>query len=390
MKIAVINTGSSSIKFQLLDMKTNSALAHASIEKIGEEQSVMHMEFALKKENKKLPIKNHQKGLESIISFLSDNDILKDFSSLSAIGHRIVHGGDEFEKAAIIDDEVVRKIDELKPLAPLHNPAHLEGIAVTRKLAPEVMQVAVFDTSFHLTIPKEAYLYALNQDMYKKHKIRKYGFHGTSYTYVVKQASKVLKKKSKDLNIIALHLGNGSSACAIKNGKSIDTSMGFTPLEGLVMGTRCGDIDPAVVVYMQRILGFSVDEVDDILNKKSGLLGICGENDVRSIIEKDTKDTRLAIDMMTRRIRKYIGSYLALLGRVDAIVFSGGIGENSAYIREKVLKDMPFGIELDDDLNQEGHILISKDDSPVKIIIVRANEELEIATQCLEILNKRD
>ncbi len=390
MKIAVINSGSSSIKFQLLDMKTHTALAHASIEKIGEEQSVMHMEFALKKENKKLPIKNHQKGLESIISFLSDNDILKDFSSLSAIGHRIVHGGDEFEKAAIIDDEVVRKIDELKPLAPLHNPAHLEGIAVTRKLAPEVMQVAVFDTSFHLTIPKEAYLYALNQDMYKKHKIRKYGFHGTSYTYVVKQASKVLKKKSKDLNIIALHLGNGSSACAIKNGKSIDTSMGFTPLEGLVMGTRCGDIDPAVVVYMQRILGFSVDEVDDILNKKSGLLGICGENDVRSIIEKDTKDTRLAIDMMTRRIRKYIGSYLALLGRVDAIVFSGGIGENSAYIREKVLKDMPFGIELDDDLNQEGHILISKDDSPVKIIIVRANEELEIATQCLEILNKRD
>lgn len=386
MKIAVINTGSSSIKFQLLNMKTNAALAHASIEKIGEESSIMNMEFSLKKEKKIMPIKNHQEGLEKIVSFLSENNILKDFSSLSAIGHRIVHGGDMFEKAVVIDDEVVRKIEELKPLAPLHNPAHLEGIAVSRKLAPEVTQVAVFDTAFHLTMPQEAYLYALNQDMYKNHKIRKYGFHGTSYAYVVKQASKVLKKEPKDLNIVALHLGNGSSTCAIKNGKSIDTSMGFTPLEGLVMGTRCGDIDPAVVVYMQRELGLSVDEVDDILNKKSGLLGICGENDVRSIIEQDTQDTRLAIDIMTRRIRKYIGSYLALLGRIDAIVFSGGIGENSAYIREKVLKDMPFGIELDDELNQDGDILISKEDSPVKIIIVRANEELEIATQCKQIL----
>lgn len=390
MKIAVINTGSSSIKFQLLNMKTNVALAHASIEKIGEESSIINMEHSLKKDKRIVPIKNHQEGLESIISFLRENEILEDFSSLSAIGHRVVHGGDLFKKAAIIDDDVIQKIDALKPLAPLHNPAHLEGISVARKLAPNVMQVAVFDTAFHLTMPQESYLYALNQDMYKNHKIRKYGFHGTSYAYVVKQASKVLKKKPEDLNIVALHLGNGSSACAIKNGKSFDTSMGFTPLEGLVMGTRCGDIDPAVVVYMQRELGLSVDEVDTILNKKSGLLGICGENDVRSIVEQDTSDTRLAIDMMTRRIRKYIGSYLALLGRIDAIVFSGGIGENSAYIREKILKDMPFGIELDDELNQKSGILISKEDSPVKIIIVRANEELEIANQCLEIINKKD
>ncbi|MFT7003883.1 MAG: acetate kinase [Sulfurimonas sp.] len=387
MKIAVINSGSSSIKFQLLDMKANATLAHASIEKIGEAHSIMTIEFSLKKEKKIIPIKNHQEGLEKIISFLSKNNILKDFSSLNAIGHRIVHGGDEFKKATIIDDEVIRKIEDLKPLAPLHNPAHLEGIAVTKKLAPNVMQVAVFDTSFHLSMPQEAYLYALNQDMYKKHKIRKYGFHGTSYSYVVKQTSKVLKMNPEDLNIVALHLGNGSSTCAIKNGKSIDTSMGFTPLEGLIMGTRCGDIDPAVVVYMQRELGLSVDEVDNILNKKSGLLGICGENDVRSIVEQDTDDTRLALDMMARRIRKYIGAYLALLGRIDAIVFSGGIGENSAYIRSKILKDMPFGIELDDELNEEGHIFISKEDSPVKVIIVRANEELEIANECLNILN---
>jgi acetate kinase len=387
MKIAVINSGSSSIKFQLLDMKANATLAHASIEKIGEAHSIMTIEFSLKKEKEIVPIKNHQEGLERIISFLSDNDILKDFSSLSAIGHRIVHGGDEFKKATIIDDEVIRKIENLKPLAPLHNPAHLEGIAVAKKLAPNVMQVAVFDTSFHLSMPQEAYLYALNQDMYKQHKIRKYGFHGTSYSYVVKQTSKVLKKNPEDLNIVALHLGNGSSTCAIKNGKSIDTSMGFTPLEGLIMGTRCGDIDPAVVVYMQRELGLSVDEVDNILNKKSGLLGICGENDVRSIVEQDTDDTRLALDMMARRIRKYIGAYLALLGRIDTIVFSGGIGENSAYIRSKILKDMPFGIELDDELNEEGHIFISKENSPVKIIIVRANEELEIANECLDILN---
>jgi len=389
MNIAVINTGSSSIKFQLLNMKTNIALAHISIEKIGEENSIMNMETVQKQEKKIIPIKNHQEGLEEIVSFLAKNNILKDFSSLSAIGHRVVHGGDEFKSATIIDDEVVKKIEDLKPLAPLHNPAHLEGIKVTRRLAPNVMQVAVFDTSFHTSMPQEAYLYALNQDMYKNHKIRKYGFHGTSYAYVVKQASKVLKKKPEDLNIIALHLGNGSSACAIKNGKSFDTSMGFTPLEGLVMGTRSGDIDPAVVIYMQRELGLSVDEADTVLNKKSGLLGICGENDVRSIIEQDTKDSRLAIDIMTRRIRKYIGSYLALLGRVDAIVFSGGIGENSAYIREKILKDMPFGIELDNSLNRQNAIIISKNNSQTKIMIVKANEELEIATQCLEILNSK-
>ncbi|MCD6432662.1 MAG: acetate kinase [Sulfurimonas sp.] len=341
MKIAVINSGSSSLKFKLFDMKTEEVLYSVLVEHIGEINS---------------KIKTHHEALESI-------DI--DFSTLDVIGHRVVHGGEEFYQPTVVNDKVIEKIGALIPLAPLHNPANLEGILVAQKYAPKVPQIAVFDTAFHFHMPKEAYLYALPFEMYEKHKIRRYGFHGTSHSFVMKKAAEILQKNVDELNLITLHLGNGASACAIKNGVSIDTSMGFTPLEGLVMGSRSGDIDPSIVIYMQRELGLSLDEVDKLLNRESGLLGICGDNDVRSIIESDDEKAKLALDMMIRRIQKYIGSYIVLLGRVDAIVFTGGIGENSAYVRDRVLDNSLI--------------------SGVKNLVIKTDEELEIAKECLNI-----
>ncbi len=347
-KIAVINSGSSSIKFKLFNVESKEVIVDILIEDIGN------------------TIKNHHEGLENIALELKKVGI--EFSSLDAIGHRVVHGGEFFSKSTLIDDEVIAKIKGLISLAPLHNPANLDGILVSKHLAPNVKQVAVFDTSFHSTLNKEAFLYALPYEMYEKHKVRRYGFHGTSHSYVAKQTAKELNKDISELNIITLHLGNGASACAIKNGKSIDTSMGFTPLEGLVMGTRSGDIDSAILLHLQRELGFSVDEVDKLLNKESGLKGICGENDLRRIIESDDELSKLAISMMVRRIQKYIGSYMVLLERVDAIVFTGGIGENSKYIRDMVLDNQ-----------------IIKN---IKSLVIKTNEELEIVNESLKVLGR--
>ena len=344
MKIAVINSGSSSLKFKLFDMDTKELIYSKLIENIGEKDS---------------KFKTHHEVLESL-------DI--DFSSLDAIGHRVVHGGDEFHMPTIVDDEVLKKIKALIPLAPLHNPANIEGIEVACGYAPNIPQIAVFDTAFHFHMPREAYLYALPFEMYEKHKIRRYGFHGTSHSFVSKESAKILKKDLSELNLITLHLGNGASACAIQKGISIDTSMGFTPLEGLVMGTRSGDVDPAILIYMLRELGLSVDEVDKILNKKSGLLGICGKNDVRELINSKDEKSKLALDMMIRRVKKYIGSYMALLGDVDAIVFTGGIGENSSYVRDKILDSAFF--------------------ERIKILVIKTDEELEIANECLRVLKK--
>ncbi len=341
MQIAVINSGSSSLKFKVFNMDTKEVLKSVLIEHIGENGS---------------DIRDHNDALESI-------DI--DFGLIDAIGHRVVHGGEEFHSSTLIDEKVIAKIKELSSLAPLHNLANLEGILVAKEKISHIPQIAVFDTAFHFHMPKEAYLYALPYEMYEKYKIRRYGFHGTSHSYISKEAAKLLNKSVKELNLITLHLGNGASACAIQNGISIDTSMGFTPLEGLIMGSRSGDIDPAIVLYMQRELGFSVDEVNNILNKESGLLGVCGENDVREIIKSTDEKAKLALDMMIRRIRKYIGAYFVLLGHVDCIVFSGGIGENSEYIREKVLKNLGFD---------------------TKVLVVKTDEELEIANECLGVL----
>ena len=342
MRVAVINAGSSSLKFKLFDMQTKKVLQEELIEHIGEEGA---------------KFSSHHDALESI-------DV--DFSSLDAIGHRVVHGGEIFKESIIVDGEVLASIESLNPLAPLHNPANIEGIRVAQSKALKIAQVAVFDTTFHSTMPKEAYMYALPHEMYEEHKIRRYGFHGTSHSYVSKEAALELGQKIESTNLITLHLGNGASVCAIENGKSIDTSMGFTPLEGLVMGSRCGDIDPAIVLYMQRELMLSVDEVDMLLNKKSGLLGICDANDVRSILKREDESAKLAIKMLVRRVQKYIGAYMALLGRVDALVFTGGIGENSEYIREAILQSPLL--------------------KGIKVLVIKTDEELEIANECVKVL----
>jgi acetate kinase len=337
MRVAVINSGSSSLKFKLFDMEDEKVIYELLVEHIGEENS---------------DIKNHHEALEKIDA---------DFQSIDIIGHRVVHGGEEFKTPTIVDAEVLKKIKSLSHLAPLHNPANVEGIEIMMKKAPNSTQVAIFDTSFHSTMPQEAYLYAIPFEMYEKHKIRRYGFHGTSHSYLLKECAKILNKSIKELNIITLHLGNGSSICAIENGKSIDTSMGFTPLEGLIMGTRCGDIDAAIVLYMQRELGIDIDEVDNILNKKSGLFGICHNSDIREILNSPSPKAKLALDMMIRRERKYLSGYMALLNRVDAVVFSGGIGENSSYIRDEITKN-----------------LVEKS----KVLVIKTDEELEIAREC--------
>ncbi len=388
MLIAVINSGSSSVKFQLFSMDDTKVLAQVLVEQIGEFSSHTSLKYQEKTFNITSVIKNHKSALEQIVLLLEEHEILKNFTSLDVIGHRVVHGGEAFHNATLIDEEVIKKIKSLIPLAPLHNKANLEGIYVTRKLAPKVPQVAVFDTSFHAKMPKEAFVYALDYELYEKHHIRRYGFHGSSHAYVLQESAKILQKGLDELNLITLHLGNGASACAIQNGVSIDTSMGFTPLEGLVMGSRSGDIDPAIVLYMQRELGMSVDEVDTALNKHSGLVGLCGENDLRAIIKQDDERSQLAIEIMCRRIRKYIGAYMALLGRVDAIVFTGGIGENSKYIRAKVLKEFPFGIELDSSLNEHNSTSISTPSSSVQVLVVKTDEELYIAKECIAELAK--
>ena len=341
MRVAVLNAGSSSLKYKLFDTTTGEVLQSKLIQNIGENDS---------------KIKNHHQALESLNI---------DFNSLDAIGHRVVHGGEKFSSSVLITADVENEIKRLIPLAPLHNGANLEGIRVAKFSAPKIPQIAVFDTAFHSSMPKEAYLYALPLEMYTKHSIRRYGFHGTSHSFVSKKAAKKLGKDINSLNLITLHLGNGASVCAIKNAKSIDTSMGFTPLEGLIMGSRSGDIDPAIVLYMQRELGLSLDEVDTILNKKSGLIGLCDENDVRLIIESSDEKSQLALCMMIRRIQKYIGAYMALLGDVDAIIFTGGIGENSAYIREKIISSSMF--------------------KNIQVLVIKTDEELEIANEVVKV-----
>ena len=312
-KIAVFNAGSSSLKFTLFDFDTHEVLVERNIQNIGSGDGVA----------------NHEEALRVL-------DVA--FDELCMVGHRVVHGGEHFIEPTLVDDEVIQQIQKLSFLAPLHNPANLKAIEFFHTHFPHIPQYCVFDTAFHATMPKEAYIYAIEKQLYTQHHIRRYGFHGSSHSYLLKESAKLLNKPISQLNLITLHLGNGASVCAIKNGKSIDTSMGFTPLEGLVMGQRCGDIDAGIVLHMQREFGWSVEEVDKELNKHAGLVGLCGENNVQKILTRNDEDAQLAIDVMVRRIQKYIGGYMVLLeGEVDALVFSGGIGENSQTIREKIV-----------------------------------------------------
>jgi len=395
MKILVINSGSSSIKFQLLDMESDQVLAGGVVAKIGEEGSYLKYRTIGEGIRKEVPIPSHREGFELAIKVLLDKDhgVIKDISEISAVGHRTVHGGDAFTKSTLITEEVIKKMEECIPLAPLHNPSNILGIQEAKKLLPGIPQVAVFDTSFHQTMPKKAYLYALPCDYYQKYHIRKYGFHGTSCRYVSQRAAAMLKRPLDQLKMIICHLGNGVTIDAVDRGKSVDTSMGLTPLEGPMMGTRSGDIDPGVVTFLSRELGLGIDSIDNLLNTESGLLGISGvSNDVREILEQADKDNdrcKLAIEMFAYRIKKYIGAYAAALGGIDALVFTAGIGENAHQIRSMVCKDLGFlGIVLDEERNQkmigvEG--FINGPDSRVAILVIPTDEERMIALDTLRI-----
>jgi acetate kinase len=400
MKILVINSGSSSIKYRLFDMTAKTVLASGVMEKIGEVASRLthhtlnrsgKMEEIVNTE----PVSDHQQGFQLIGAVLDESGAVKDNNELYGIGHRVVHGGEEFKKPTLIDKKVINTIHRLIPLAPLHNPANLLGIEVAMQSAPQVPQVAVFDTAFHQSIPVHAFRYAIPQDLYEAHHVRRYGFHGTSHDYVAKQAAKLMDRPLKTLNLITLHLGNGASAAAVKQGKSIDTSMGMTPLEGLIMGTRCGDIDPAIIFYLKRKTGLAGDEIESILNKKSGLKGICGVNDMRKIEElaqDGNARAKLAIEMVCYRIKKYIGAYHAILGRLDALVFTAGIGEKSPLIRAGSCQGLAhLGIEVDPDKNNRRSkeaFEIQAQNSTVKVLVIPTNEELEIAEETVACIRK--
>jgi acetate kinase len=404
MKTLVINAGSSSIKYQLFDMGNQNVLAAGLVERIGE--SVGRIRHRVDPEGEKQEIirdrtiEDHGKGLKLVVDLLTDADfgVITTPSEIEAIGHRVVHGGDKFSQTTIIDDEVKAAIKALSPLAPLHNPANLTGILVATEVFPEATQVAVFDTAFHQTMPPEAYRYAIPQEYYDKYRIRSYGFHGTSHLFVSRKAIEYLGKPVEDTKIITLHLGNGASVAAVKGGQSIDTSMGFSPLPGLMMGTRSGDIDPAIIFYLGRNLGMSYDEIDNLLNKKSGLMGICGDNDLRDIQLRRTAGdpaATLALEMYSYRVKKYIGAYMVALNGVDALVFTAGAGENNDTVRWLSCLGLEnLGIELDEEKNKGGVTgevtEIQTLNSLVKVLIIPTNEELEIAQQTLAVIQSVD
>ncbi len=389
MKVLVLNSGSSSIKYALFDMCTQLAQVTGVIERIAESGSVHKYQYSSggieQKQVTCLEVNDHQQGLRVVFSLLSELAFIQNISDLLCIGHRVVHGGEKFCQPTLIDSTVLAEIKKMIPLAPLHNPANIIGIEAAMAYAQSVAQVAVFDTAFHQTIPDYAFRYAVPTAWYVKQGIRRYGFHGTSHYYVAKQAAQHLNKTLSMLNLITLHLGNGASMAAIAAGKSIDTTMGMTPLEGLMMGTRSGDLDPAIVFYLSRTLGMTESDIDNALNKQSGLKGICDENDMRAVhkmADKGDQQAQLALAMYSYRIKKYIGAYTAVLGRVDALVFTGGIGEHDAWLREQCCSDLSIlGIEINVEKNQQQQREINQVESLVKVLVIATNEELEIAQQ---------
>lgn len=407
MNILVLNCGSSSLKFQIIqtDLEAikndeDKMLAKGYIERIGSQAIITLQAIGKTQLRTAEPIRDHKAALNYIIHWINDPETqiegIRDLSDIHAIGHRIVHGAEHLKKATLINEEVISRIEDCIPLAPLHNPANLKGVYAARNAFPGIPQVAIFDTAFHSTIPEQTYLYAIPYQLYRRFKIRKYGFHGTSHRYVAYRYRKLKEIEREQVNIITLHLGNGCSACAIKNGFSYDTSMGLTPLEGLVMGTRCGDIDPSIVEFLVHNEGTSLEEVFNVLNKRSGLLGISGlTNDMRDLLEEEFEhqDRRasLAINIFCNRIKKYIGAYIAELNGVDAICFTGGIGENSPEIRRRCLSNLDFfGIKLDEELNQRAvkvkEMKISAEDSKIEIYVIATNEELLIARDTLRVI----
>ena len=403
MKILIINSGSSSIKFQLINMEDESVLATGLVERIGDSDSLIKCTLRPGTPGAAViidegEVADHQSGMRKVVDLLTDSQrgVVDDRDDIKAIGHRVVHGGEDFHQPRLIDDEVVAAIYNNIPLAPLHNPANLDGIRVARELFPGTPQVAVFDTAFHQTIPDRAHIYALPYELYETHRVRRYGFHGTSHKFVAGECARLIGKPINECNLITIHLGNGCSMTAIKNGRSIDTTLGMTPLEGLVMGTRSGDIDPAILSFLHRNNNMDLEQIDHMLNKESGLKGICGMNDMRDIHEAaDQGDEKaaLALDVQTYRNRKYIGAYMAVLGRVDALVFTAGIGENDEIVRARSIRGLSsFGVELDNELNQrrmKEPFLISGSNSRVKVWVIPTNEELAIARESVSVLTAR-
>lgn len=395
MKTLVINTGSSSIKFALFQMPEGKQLAAGLVEQIGEKMGSIKIETQIDEQSETLEIANHQVGLNLVSDWLMDPkfDLIAHADEVESIGHRVVHGGEAFQKTTVIDQAVKDKIKELFGLAPLHNPPNYEGIEVAEKVFKNAKQVAVFDTAFHHTLPPRAYHYAIPQYLYDDYGIRVYGFHGTSHRYVTRVSAEFLGVQPENVNLITIHLGNGASMTAVKNGKSIDTTLGMTPLTGLVMGTRVGDLDPGVIFYLEEEIGYSIEKVKKILNKESGMKGLAGDNDLRAVTEKAANGdeaAQLALDVYTYRIKKYIGSYIAAIGPINGIVFTAGVGENSAVVREMVCTGLEhLGIEINKEENntrKKGIREINTSDSKVKILITPTNEEFEIARQTYELL----
>jgi acetate kinase len=390
-RVLVLNSGSSSVKYQLLDMRDSSRLAVGLVERIGEESSRLKhtpLNDGGASRERTESIADHAAALQAVAEELAKDGLGLDSPELAAIGHRVVHGGQSFTEPTVVDDAVLAEIERLIPVAPLHNPANLTGIRTAQALRPDLPQVAVFDTAFHTTMPESAARYAIDVKTADTHRIRRYGFHGTSHAYVSRATAELLGRSPEDVNVIVLHLGNGASASAVRGGECVDTSMGLTPLEGLVMGTRSGDMDPAVIFHLMRVGGMSTDEIDTLLNKKSGLIGLCGDNDMREIrrrIDEGDERAKLAFDIYIHRLKKYIGAYYAVLGRVDAIAFTAGVGENAAPVREAAVAGLEqLGLAVDDELNAVRSAeprLISPAGARVAVAVVPTDEELEIATQ---------
>lgn len=396
MKVLVINCGSSSLKYQLINMENESSLAQGLIERIGSEGSVLTQKVeGREKYIVKQSMQDHKEAIKLVLGTLIDetNGVIKSVDEISAVGHRVVHGGEYYSKSVLIDEKVMKALEDCSKLAPLHNPPNITGINSCKALMPTIPMVAVFDTAFHQNMPEHAYIYALPYELYEKHKIRKFGFHGTSHKYVSQVAAEMMNKDISELKIVSCHLGNGASIAAIKGGKSIDTSMGFTPLAGVAMGTRSGDIDPSIITFLMQELDLSPEEVTDLLNKKSGVLGISGiSSDFRDIwaAAKQNKRAQLALDVFHYEVKKFICSYAGALGGVDCIIFTAGIGENSAKAREACCKGLEFlGVKIDSEKNNVAGIAadISTSDSTVKVFVIPTNEELMIARDTFEVVN---
>lgn len=398
MLVLVVNAGSSSLKYQLLDTQSEVVWATGLVERIGEAESrITHRtrirdgaDAELVAHSRDLPVPDHVAAFHAVTQSFARTGEVEEVGELVGVGHRVVQGGDQFVAPTLVTPEVIEVVRDLIPLAPLHNPACVAGLESAMAEFPDVPHVAVFDTAFHATMPASAYTYAIDQSVARANRIRRYGFHGTSHQYVTEKAAEMLGKPVERVDLVTLHLGNGASACAVRGGRSVDTSMGLTPLEGLVMGTRSGDIDPALPFHLIEAVGMTAPEVDTMLNKRSGLLGMCGQNDMREVlalVAKGDPDAELALSVYVHRIRKYLGSYLAVLGRADAIVFTAGVGENNPEVRRRVVANLEmYGIAIDAERNERtrgssGPTDLSFRGAPIRVLVIPTNEELEIARQ---------